>query len=289
MKKLYQYTVDRGFTPLFVVLALVIAGGISFSLIQGVRQTFSDAKTAEVAEARGEVVEVTKIDKSILEKSSYIGPFLVSVLRGDGSFSYAVVVQADLTDDQFAGEVQIQYPNGDFGSIEEKNGTVDLFFTKKGARESVAIVDRLITGIRLPDDSILPVKFRDASIREGKLVGDFQFLAFADKKLVNGRFTSRGDLTSLVVLPSLTSADTTSLLVMRELLKMVYASDGNGEENVLGIQSSAGSVLAETPTGPSSSSTTVSSISSSVVARRYEDEGVIRLFQQASALGPAIT
>jgi len=223
MKRIYTYTLSRGFTPVFVLLVLLMAASVGYAMFNMSRQSIDTLDTTVKAESDvGTFVEVTKIDKNILENSSYIGPFILSVLRSDGSFSYAVVTQADLVDDAFVGTVQVQYPNGDFGSVADIKGEVGLFFTKKGNEEKVAIVDRIITGVRLPDDSILPVKFRDASIRNGKLVGDFQFYAFADKKQVNGRFTPRGELTSLVVQPSLVSADSTSLLVMRELLKLFY-------------------------------------------------------------------
>ena len=134
MKRLYRYTVEHGFTPIFVLLGVVIAASVALSVWQGVSETLSGIKRGNsLPTAAGQVIEVTKIDKTILQQSVYKGPFLLTILRSDGSFSYAVVVSGDLADDKFSGDVQVRYPNGDFGNITDTGSAMDLYFTKKGS------------------------------------------------------------------------------------------------------------------------------------------------------------
>jgi hypothetical protein len=121
-----------------------------------------------------------------MQKAVYRALF-ISVMRKDQSFSYAVVERGDLVGDTFVGPISVRFPNGELGDIQDSRGTIDLFITKKGTTESVSIIDRLIGGIVLPDSAILPVKFKQASVREGRLVGDFQLFVFADKKKISGK------------------------------------------------------------------------------------------------------
>src|SRR5260221_9403518 len=109
----------------------------------------------------------------------------------------------------------------------------------------------------------MPVKFRKASIREGKLVGDFDFIIYSDRKIAEGRMSARGEIISLVLNDTLVSQDSTSILVMRELLKLMFETQGQSSENVLGVTTDGTGVTV------GAGQTSVGTVSSTVIARRF--------------------
>ena len=150
---------------------------------------------AKKSNAEEFIVEITS---DVLKKSSFSGPFFSIVEREDGSFSYLVVSEGSVKNDHLIDGVEVEFPNGEYGIISEnENGTIDIFFTRNGPMEKAILVDSLITGIKLPDGSILPVKFSDGRISNGRLVGEFKFFAITNKKQVIGEISYREKILSL--------------------------------------------------------------------------------------------
>src|SRR3989344_7617686 len=218
------------------------------------------------------VTIIDKLDDKILGSSDFSGPFFTLVEREDGSFSYAIIDKGTIKNDQFIDEVRVTFPNGEIATISEnENDSMDIFYTKKGSRESVTIVNKFVGGIRLPDGTLLPVKFINGKTEDGSLKGNFRFLILTEKKQAIGEISSRGTVTKIDLTDSLSSVDSTSLLLMQEMLRLVYELSGQTDVNVLG-ESTQNGVF---PLG----------INSSVMlARRDLEEGVVRLLSNTSGV-----
>src|SRR3989344_8844835 len=215
---------------IFVSLFCIIIGGFSLTLLKTsglIEKNFSEKK-----ETDGSISDITEYN---LRNATLEDPFISIVQRLDGSFSYVVIRDAFLDQDRFIGDVQLSYPNGESGIVNyDKDGVMEIFLTKKNEREETTIFNRLITGLVLSDGSILPVKFIDANIVNGKIVGKFKYLILSEKKQVIGEYSTHGELVDVAVGPSLATSDTASFLVAQEMLRLVYSLDGKKEARVLG-------------------------------------------------------
>ena len=226
--------------------------------------------------------QILEFSEELLRNSNFIEPLIAVVHRNDESFSYVEVDDAVVDGDQFVGDTTVTYPNGEKGMIAEGyDGEMDLFFSKKGEKENVTMINRLVGGVELPDGSILPVKFIDANVIDGKLVGKFRLLVLSEKKQVVGEFSARGELFSVEIGPSLETVDPASLLVIQEMLRLVYSSKGKQEARVLGAMTAEReSVLAE-----ADEQVRVNEFRGGFFyAKRYTDEGVVRLFPSSSRI-----
>lgn len=221
---------------------------------------------------------ITQLTSGLLAKSKFESPFLTTILRQDGSFSFAIVEGGTLQDGRFDNETVIRYPNGDWGVI-TNNGERATFYTKKGAKETVQVVDKLIGGITLPDETVIPVRFTDATIIDGRLVGNFKVVTLTQEKVVVGKISSRGLLSHLEVSSSLTTFDPTTVSVIREVLKLAYEHEGIKSSNVLGVKTdSSGTAVAEA--GAPLPESVAGSIFGAYFAVRDENEGTVRLLPQ---------
>ena len=200
--------VETGAISIFAVLFIGIIVSVGILLFRNsikipVHLTSVDAQQPQTTVP----VPLSALTADVFAKSDFSGPFLVVVTRTDGSYSYAVVDQGGLVTGDFDGDVTVHYSNGDYGIIKQQADTSVLFMTKKGTEETVFITYPLIAAIRLPDGTMLPVEFTDATIRDGALVGAFRLLEFADQKQVTGYVAPRGELSDLTATPTLTSPD----------------------------------------------------------------------------------
>ncbi len=220
----------RGFVPVLSLIMVLI----SLTLIGSLAVNFGWLKTPKKQEVTS-TPAVTEIEALTLEKSNFVGPFLMTVLRSDGSFSYARITNARIENDAFVGQIQLNYINGDFGLVREENGEVNLFITRNGLQETVSLNNRIILGVTLPDGGILPVKVVDGRVSRGRLVGDFRMLVLNERKEISGSFDSRGQLSSLAVAPTLREVNPAALLIAREILKLDLASQDKSEGQVLGL------------------------------------------------------
>lgn len=222
---------------------------------------------------------VNTITPEVLFSSQFSGPYLLTVLLPDGSFSYATVDRGTLVDDVYKGDVRLRYPNGEWGVVND-DGTGEIpFYTRLGEKVQALIVDRLVSGVGLPDGVILPVKFIRGSIGGGSITGIFRMVTYAEKREMTGEFSSRGSLVSIRVDPTLYSFDATSVIVIRELLKLVYELALGDKPAVLGISDPATENTSVFGTsGVAAPIFSAFSYPSTLFARRYAKEGVIRLF-----------
>src|SRR3989344_2301761 len=229
------------------------------------------------------VTIIEKLDEKVLRGSDFNGPFFTMVERADNSFSYALLRNVAVENDRYLGEAKVIFPNGDIAIMtENENANMEIFFTKKGNREKVSIVNRFLGGIRLDDGSYLPVKFVDGTVEDGKLVGDFRFLIFTERKQAIGEISSRGDLLKINLSDSLSTIDATSLLVIQEMLRLVYELKGENDVNVL-VESTQNDSISLSPL--QSGISKIGNISTSVVlARRDLEEGIVRLFSTMSSV-----
>ncbi|KKT73592.1 MAG: hypothetical protein UW68_C0006G0034, partial [Candidatus Collierbacteria bacterium GW2011_GWB1_44_6] len=177
--------------------------------------------------------EVTEITPGVLRDSNFDKPFLMAVLRDDGSFSFAKIESGAVSSERFVNEVELQYQNGDSGLVVEKNGRVDVFVTRKGAREVATLVVRGVTGVTLPDNTILPVRLITGKIVRGKLVGDFELLTLTTNKRILGKFDTRGRLVNVVVENAIKEPDATSSMIAKEILKLQISIEGKSDSRVL--------------------------------------------------------
>ncbi len=119
------------------------------------------------------------------------------------------------------------------GLISETGGKVGIFISKKGARETADLLERGITMITLPDESLLPVKIVNGKITRGKLVGDFELHTLTTNQVILGNFDTRGNLSSVQVENSLIEPDATQALIAKEILKLSINLNGGTDDRVL--------------------------------------------------------
>ena len=172
----------------FVFLFSIIIGVFSFTLI-GQKNLLKNFFKNKI-EAPSYETQILDITEEVIKDSSFIEPLTSIVKRDDESFSFALVESGILDGDRFVGEIDLTYPNNEDGTIsEDREEIMELFLTKKGDSEKVSIIDRLIGGLKMPNGSIVPIKFTDANIVDGKLVGKFRFLILSGSKQVVGEFS----------------------------------------------------------------------------------------------------
>ena len=261
------------------ILCGLIVGNflLTFANQSGIFRTILSFKNESV----NKVTIIEKLDTEVLKSADFGGPFFTMVEREDDSFSYAILNEAIVENGRYVGEAKVIFPNGETAILSEKeNEMMEIFFTKKGSRETVSIVDRFLGGIRLEDGSILPVKFLNGAIEDGKLIGNFRFLIFTEKKQVAGEISSRNEVLKISLTNSLSTIDATSLLIMQEMLRLVYESGGEKDVNVLGETTQSGVLpLNLLQAGVPKIGTVTSSIT---IAKRDLEEGVVRLFSNSS-------
>ncbi len=221
---------------------------------------------------------ITELTTDVINKSELLEPFFVTVQTDDGSLSYMTVKQAYLQDSQFVDDVLVTYPNGDTGNISGTSGEIDSFMTKDNEKKKAYILDKLIGGIKLPDGLVLSIKFSQAKISEGKLVGDFTILVLTEKKIITGTVSPHGRLSSVKIQPTLIPLDYMSSSVTREMLQMAYYLEHRTEVQVLGVS-----------TDDTRSSAMVFRTPSFFVNRDYK-KGTLRLSSQVLAVpGSVVT
>lgn len=180
-------------------------------------------------------VEITDVTSDVLMNSVFEWPFLMAVLRTDGSFSFAEVENGSIFNDKFQNEVELTYQNGDSGLITEVDGNVDIFISKKGEKETAKLVERGVTSVTLPDNTYLPVKIVSGKIVRGKLAGDFELQTLTTNKKILGTFDTRGKLSSVSVENILKEPDAMTTLIGKEILKLSVSMEGKSDSRVLAV------------------------------------------------------
>ena len=176
---------------------------------------------------------VTELSAAILEESSLDQPFLLTVLRSDGSFSYARIENGVISAERLQGETELLYQNGDSGLVREKDGKVDVFISKKGVKETATLIVRGVTGITLPDGTALPVKLIAGRVSRGKLVGEFEMQTLTTNKKILGKFDTRGKMIAVKIENALKEPDATASLIAKEILKLHLSMEGTPDSRVL--------------------------------------------------------
>ncbi len=94
----------KGILMLFLIFTLVsfvaVAGNLSFK---------PSIPSLPVEEKR-----LTDLTPEVLSQATFDMPFLVSVLRANGSFSFARVENGVITSDRFVDQAELSYLNGEF-------------------------------------------------------------------------------------------------------------------------------------------------------------------------------
>ncbi len=178
-------------------------------------------------------VSVNQITADALYQSSYTMPLMVTVLRSDGSYSFAKIENGVVMGSRLFGLTQLSYQNGDSGLVEEKSGAIDVFVSKNGTKETVKLVERAVTGITLADGQVLPVKVISGKIVRGKLMGDFEMASLTDNSAILGKFDTRGNLVQVEVRPSVKEPDRAASMVGKELLKLAIEMEAGKTGSVL--------------------------------------------------------
>lgn len=212
-----------GFLVLLIIFGLI--------LISGWKPQILPSGQKEVAG-----VQVVQLTADILNNSKFEMPYMINVLRKDGSYSFAKIENASIKNENLQGLAELSYQNGDSGLIKNLGGSVDIFISRTGKKESAFLVESAVTGVTLPDGGVYPLKVISGKISRGVLIGDFEMASLIDDKRVLGNFDTRGNLVRVEVGPSIKEPDRAAAMVGKELLKLSLAiSEGN-----------TGSVLAAT-------------------------------------------
>lgn len=204
---------DRNVGLVLGALALLVVFGLI--VITGWRPD-----VFRVAEKETPITEIAELSTELLDRSNFSMPYLVNVMRSDGSYSYAKIENGVVRSGRLIGLVELAYQNGDTGLVKESGGKIDIFISKTGTRESVSLVERAVTGIFLPDGSIYPVKVVNGKISRGMLSGDFEMASLLENKRILGKFDTRGNLVRVEVGQLLKEPDAVASLIGRELLKL---------------------------------------------------------------------
>jgi hypothetical protein len=184
-----------------------------------------------------DVSSVSEVSPGILKRSNFDFPFLLAVQSVDGTYSYARIENGEVSDNKLLSDVELTYQNGDSGLVTEENGVVKVFITKTGINETALIIERGVTGITLPDASVLPVKIIFGKIVRGRLMGDFEMLTLTNNVRILGSFDTRGKLTRINTINSLKEPNATTTLISKELLRLAIILDGKTDNRVLGVNS----------------------------------------------------
>jgi len=260
---------QRGYMPILSLLfAIVIAG-----LVMGIMQAVIPARTTQTAQENTSQT-VDKLNEKILSESNWDGPYIVLVQRADGSFAYAYVDDADLKEGAFVGDITVRYANGEYGIVKEENGMFHFFLTKVGSQEPVRILERLVSGIKLPNKSIVLGQYSDAHIVDGRLVGDFAVFTALDSIQVSANRSAKGDLLAISVSPTLKTVDTGLQLIQREIMKMALQAEGR-DPNILGVTTTATENESQIPV-------LSSTLGTNLLLQSFQSEGVVRIITNAN-------
>ena len=206
-------------------------GSVGFLLTQANRPSKAAVLSAEHTSAA-----IDAITPSIIADSSFDGSYILTIMRRDGSYAYAYIENGRLVNDHFTSDVAVRFTNGDHAIVRDlQQNHISVFYTKSGKKEDGTIVNKMVTGIILPDKSILSAKMVDAMIVRGKLYGDFRALIFINKAAITGTISSHDILSDIRIVPTLMTEDVTNAIVVQELLKMVYKNTLSDGGRVLGL------------------------------------------------------
>src|SRR3989339_2256352 len=89
---------------------------ITFLVITGVSFAVVASKFNYIYPVSKEVVgteEINDVTPEVLQKSTFDKPYLMTVLRTNGSFSFARIENAGVSNERFPNEVELTYQNGD--------------------------------------------------------------------------------------------------------------------------------------------------------------------------------
>jgi len=217
----------------FVVLLIIIIGNVFFVGLNVNKSSIVDYLGANKEKS---TKPITVLTSKVLKDSSFIGTYLMVVKKNDGAFSYASVLSGRLEKNKFIEETKVIYLNRDYNFIDVSNEKVIPFISKTGKKDMVEIFQPLIGFLQLPDGASLLVRFIDANISNGKIVGDFRVLVLGEKKEINGSIYY-DKIESAKIDPSLITFDAFSYSIASEVMKMAYKSANKESQNVLGIES----------------------------------------------------
>jgi len=271
---------QAGFMPVFAVLLAIIV--INAALL-GVRMVSGGAGMTQKPAPAAAPSALGTLSATVLRDASFTGPAVIVVQRADGSYTYATVDQAIIKNGKFVGEVKLHFQNQEYGIVSEDNDALGIFFTRQGEKESTRIIERLVMGVTLSDQSTLLIRVLDGQIIAGSLIGKFYAVSLRtqDNVQIRGERTAKGALTELFMEQALTHSDAALTLVTQELYRMLLRQSGK-EETVLGVTSDTPQTLSE---GYVISPPSL--LQQSISVSRFEDEGVVRL-NTGAAPAPSI-
>lgn len=231
---------QEGIASVFVILLALIIGSVAVAAAQSAGWL----KGTRPVVVTKTTPEITVLTSETLAKSNFDAPVLITVARTDGSYSFARIENAIITEDKFVGPAEFAYQNGDYGTVAEGDN-IKIFVSKRGSHEQAAVVERGIMGLRLSDGTVLPVKVTSGQIVRGRLTGDFQLLNLNAKQQITGTLNTRSEVTKVTIAPTLKEVDPLAMTISKQLLKLSLDLQGESGGKVLGASTDKpGQVLA---------------------------------------------
>ncbi|KKP37571.1 MAG: BclA protein, partial [Candidatus Roizmanbacteria bacterium GW2011_GWA2_32_13] len=219
-----------------ILILLIILGNIFFVVSKNFNPNFYNEYFNIRKQNNGKAVTV--LTPEILEKSSFAEPYLMVVRKDNNSFSYANILNAQLTKNSYNDEVKVNYLNGDFAYLNPKNEKTIQFISKTGKKENVEIFQPLIGLLQLPDRTKILVKFIDAKIVDGKIIGKFRAFVLGEKKEINGSILYANRIESADISSSLLTVDSFSYSISSEIMKLAFSIENKVDQDVLGVETS---------------------------------------------------
>jgi len=263
------YQSQRGSTPVLLLLFGIIVASVGYLAATGGLTAVDKRWQKQQESPKQEVARV--FSRSGLLAGAYSGPFVTVVQLDAGTFAYATVRHGVVVNGAFVGDVTMQYINSELGVVPEDRGYFDTFLTKSGGRKRVRIAERLITGVTLPDGTIVPVRLVYGTIADGQLVGEFRLRLYQEKLELTGNRDARGNAFDISVNEVPFAENGTMAVISREILKLALTSQGL-DQNVLGVSTDTQAVVA-TNAEPFS----LPVIQTGIIAEQDEEAGVVRI------------
>ncbi|MBI4058031.1 hypothetical protein HY405_01825, partial [Candidatus Microgenomates bacterium] len=159
------------------------------------------------------------LDKYKLKAAFFEGDIAGTVLLSDGSFSSFRIIDAEINQRRYSGEVKIAFLSGDV-QIGTFNNQVSPFFLKDGTKVDTIIVDRAISRLILQNGQNIPVKILQGKIAGGKLSGVFSAQTFNSGHIIVGQADGNGMLIAVQVAQGAEKATEAQTFVAQQALNL---------------------------------------------------------------------
>ena len=215
----------------FVLLSIfVVTGGGVVLALSGQNLTQQFTPQAVVSQP------ITVITPEVLAKGVISNQLYTVLLRDNGEYAFVQVQNANIDQENFLGQAEVVYQNGEAKLTPEVNGMLGIYDASNKVVENAKILLHGVAGITLEDGSTLPVKVMSGRVVGGKLYGQVELWSLKDNSRILGNFDTRDNFSNISINPSLLEVDNALVGIGKEVLNWFEKSQSVSSMTLPGVK-----------------------------------------------------